>query len=127
MPAWRDRTPGERASLALAVQSMSAERADPAPTPAQLATGRAVFAQHCTQCHGEAGDGAGFAGEAVAMAPASFIAQRPTLAEAMRALRDGVPGSPMAPWTPRLGDDDLLAVAHYVRSLYRGSTGGATP
>jgi cytochrome c oxidase cbb3-type subunit 2/cytochrome c oxidase cbb3-type subunit I/II len=127
MPAWRDRKPDERASLALAVQSLSVPRAEPAPTPDLLATGRRVFEQNCTQCHGEAGDGAGFAGDAVAIAPASFTAGRPTLAEAMRALRDGVPGSPMAPWTPRLTDAEILSVAHYVRSLYQGPAGEATP
>ncbi|MEQ1758600.1 MAG: cbb3-type cytochrome c oxidase subunit II [Vicinamibacterales bacterium] len=127
MPAWRDHRPEERAALARAVQALSRPRPEPTPTPELLETGESVFRTHCVQCHGESGDGQGFARDAVAMAPASFIGQRPTLAEAVRAVRDGVPGSPMAPWTPRLTAGEILSVAHYVRSLYRTPVSGAQP
>jgi mono/diheme cytochrome c family protein len=54
----------------------------------------------------------------LAMAPASFTRQRPTLAHALSVLRNGIEGSPMAPWTTRLSDAELVAVAHYVRGFY---------
>jgi mono/diheme cytochrome c family protein len=53
------------------------------------------------------------------MAPTDFTRQRPSLAESLRVLRNGVGGTPMAPWTTRLSDAELVAVAHYVRGLYR--------
>ncbi|NOT43657.1 MAG: c-type cytochrome [Acidobacteria bacterium] len=118
MPAWRSHTPAERAAIVRAVQALWTARAEPAPTPDMLDAGARVFLEHCAQCHGEGGDGKGFAEDAVAMAPASFTRQRPSLAEAVRVIREGVPGSPMAPWTPRLSTAEILSAAHYVRSLY---------
>jgi len=127
MPAWRDHPPAELAALVRAVQSLARPQTGAAPAPELLQAGESVFRAHCVQCHGERGDGLGFAEGAVAMAPASFIGQRPSLAEAVRAIRNGVPGSPMAPWTPRLTDADILSVSHYVRTLYRGAGVEARP
>lgn len=119
MPAWRDYSASDRAALAAAVQALSAARPEP-PVPAHLATlGPQVYAANCAQCHGANGDGRGSAAAKLAMAPADFTAQRLSLAEAVRVLREGVHGSPMAPWTTRLTDAERLAAAHYVRSLYR--------
>ena len=56
------------------------------------------------------------------MAPTNFRGQRITLPEAVRVLREGIPGTPMAPWTTRLSDAERLAVAHHVRGFY-----GAAP
>ena len=68
------------------------------------------------------GDGRGSAADALPMAPTDFRAQRPTLDYSLRALRNGVDGTPMAPWSGRLGADEMLAVAHHVRGLYVGGT-----
>lgn len=118
MPAWRDQPLADLTALARAVQALSSEEAEPTLPATLLPLGRQVYSANCVQCHGERGDGGGWAGEAVAMAPAGFTQQRPSLPEALRALREGIPGTPMAPWTPRLADAEVLAVAHYVRSLY---------
>ena len=121
MPAWRDYSTEDRAALALAVQALSAPRPEP-DVPAHLVTlGREVYAANCAQCHGVNGDGRGSAADKLTMAPANFTAQRLSLTEAVRVLREGVHGSPMAPWTTRLTDAERLAAAHYVRSLFRAA------
>lgn len=125
MPAWRDRSIEELAALARAVQALSAPRAQ-AELPAHLLPlGQQVYAANCVQCHGERGDGRGTAAGALPMAPADFVRQQPTLALALRAVREGVHGTPMAPWTSRLSDAEVVAVAHYVRSLF--GAGGSRP
>lgn len=119
MPAWRDYSTEDRAALALAVQALAAPRPEP-EVPAHLVVlGREIYAANCAQCHGVNGDGRGVAADKLTMAPANFTAQRLSLTEAVRVLREGVHGSPMAPWTTRLTDAERLAAAHYVRSLFR--------
>jgi len=124
MPAWRDYSSADRAALAAAVQAMAAPRPEPAVPAHLVPLGQQVYAANCSQCHGANGDGRGSAADKLAMAPADFTAQRVSLSEALRVLREGVHGSPMAPWTTRLTDAERLAAAHYVRSLYRVPAAG---
>ena len=127
MPAWRDRSAEELAALAAVVESFAPE-ADESVAPAMLARGRAVFEAHCAGCHGANGDGNGFAADEFPVRPTSFLGERPTLQESVRVLINGIDGTSMAPWTDRLDEQEILAVSHYIRSLYRGATRpGATP
>lgn len=126
MPAWRDHSPEDRAALARAVQALSAARPEP-PVPDHLvALGAVVYEANCAQCHGVNGDGRGSAADKLTMAPANFTWQRLSLAEAVRVLREGIHGSPMAPWTTRLTDAERLAAAHYVRGLFRRPSTAST-
>lgn len=126
MPAWRDRSTEERAAIARAVQSLSAARPEP-DVPAHLVEmGAAVYAANCAQCHGRDGDGRGTAAAKLTMAPANFQQQRVSLTEALRILKEGVHGSPMAPWTTRLTDAERLAAAHHVRGFFRRGTAATT-
>ncbi|MCC6987584.1 MAG: cbb3-type cytochrome c oxidase subunit II [Acidobacteria bacterium] len=118
MPAWRDYAEADRAALAAAVQALSAVRPEPAVPEHLVPIGARVYTANCAQCHGQRGDGRGSAAAKLTMAPADFTVQRLSLSEALRVLREGVHGSPMAPWTTRLTDAERLAVVHYVRSLY---------
>jgi cbb3-type cytochrome oxidase cytochrome c subunit len=121
MPAWRDHPAEDRAAIAQAVEALRATDVAEPELPAHLAEiGRRVYAANCQQCHGERGDGAGPAAQALPVSPASFRRQRPTLPESLRVLRSGIEGTSMAPWTSRLSDAELVAVAHYVRSFYAG-------
>jgi mono/diheme cytochrome c family protein len=81
--------------------------------------GAHVYASHCAQCHGEKGGGDGWAVSQLSVVPTNFQAQRPSLSESLRALRNGVDGTPMAPWTSRLSEAELSAVAYYVRGFYQ--------
>jgi len=121
MPAWRDHPPADLAALVEAVRDMSANRPEPSLPENLMEIGQRAYRANCMQCHGERGDGLGTAAPELAIAPADFTRQRPTLAEALRALRGGIAGTPMAPWTSRLSDAELVAVAQYVRTLYTGT------
>lgn len=128
MPAWRDHQLADLASLAEAVRQLSTVRADTAASDDIRELGARVYAANCVQCHGERGGGDGTAAAELPMAPTNFRWQRPSLAQSLSALRNGVEGTPMAPWTARLNDDELLAAAYYVRGFFEGdqvSPGGS--
>jgi len=119
MPAWRDLTPPELSAVAEVVREFHAAQAEPAIPENVLQLGATVYADHCAQCHGEKGAGDGSAAGQFPIAPADFRGQRPSLAASLRALREGIEGTPMAPWSTKLSEAELSAVAYYVRGFYR--------
>jgi mono/diheme cytochrome c family protein len=130
MPAWRDHQVDDLASIAHVVRSFHVAAEESAP-PAPLAElGARVYADNCVQCHGPAGGGDGPAIAELRVAPTNFRLVRPSLAESLRALRGGVDGTQMAPWTDRLSDAELVAVAYHVRGLFektaRALSGGVS-
>ena len=123
MPAWRDHTAADLAAIAAVVKRFSAgPQVQPLPDNL-LQTGARVYAANCVQCHGPHGDGNGSAAAELTMAPTNFTEQRPSLDRSLRAIRDGVDGTPMAPWTARLTTAEMLATAHYVRSFFEPASG----
>jgi cbb3-type cytochrome oxidase cytochrome c subunit len=126
MPAWRDRTPEDIASLARAVRELHATAPEPTVPADLLELGAKVYTENCSQCHGERGGGDGPAAAEVSPPPTAFTRQRPSLAEALKALRNGVDGTKMALWSARLGDAELVAVANYVRGFYTADPAGNT-
>jgi mono/diheme cytochrome c family protein len=122
MPAWRDHPAADRAAIAQAVRALRATDAAEPELPAHLLPlGQRTYTANCQQCHGERGHGDGPAARELPVAPAGFHRQRPTLQESLRVLRMGIEGTSMAPWTSRLTDAELVAVAHYVRGFYAGA------
>ncbi len=119
MPAWRDVPPSDLAQLAAVVRGFHAASAEPAPPQQIVDLGQQVYKDNCAQCHGDNGAGDGPAGREIRMAPANFVTAQPGVAESLRALREGISGTPMAPWTSRLSEAELSAVAYYVRSFYK--------
>jgi mono/diheme cytochrome c family protein len=128
MPAWRDHPPADLAALVAVVRGFSSADQTPDPTAEVVTLGAGVYAANCAQCHGDEGRGDGFAVNELDVAPTDFSGQRPSVAAALRALRTGVDGTPMAPWTDRLDEDELLAVAHFVRVFFEadGATAGGS-
>lgn len=120
MPAWRDRSEVELGELAAVVASFSAVSPQPA-TRSDLEAGANIYQTHCAECHGDSGNGAGFAAAnlPIPVPPTDFTRERLTLGESLRVLRNGVPGTSMAPWGERLDDDAMRAVSYYLQSLYR--------
>lgn len=127
MPGWRDLAPSDLATLADSVRALDSSSVDTPVALDQIALGARAYAANCVQCHGSGGDGRGSAAAELRVVPTDFRAQQPSLPTALRALTRGVEGTQMAPWTDRLSDTELLAVAHYVRSLFQsdGAVGRA--
>jgi cbb3-type cytochrome c oxidase subunit II len=120
MPAWRDLTPADRSAVAEFVRRFHAVQPEPAIPDAVLALGSTVYKNRCAQCHGENGAGDGYAAGQFAIVATSFRTQRPSLAASLRALRNGIDGTPMAPWSTELSEAELSAVAYFVRGFYEG-------
>jgi len=118
MPAWRDIPVAGLTALATYVKAFAVEESIAPPDQNQLATGEQVYQNNCAQCHGDAGDGQGFAVSQLAIAPTDFTSQRPSLGESVRVLNNGIEGSSMAPWTDRLSESEILAVSYYLRQFY---------
>ena len=120
MPAWRDRSIADLSAIAQVVRGLHVPPPD-TPLPDHLdELGARVYTDNCIQCHGETGAGDGPATAKLGMAPTDFRRQRLNLAAGVRVLREGVHGTPMAPWTDRLDDAERLAAAHHVRGFYAG-------
>ena len=117
MQAWRDRSPGDLASMARVVQRF--HTGQNAAVPEDLvALGERVYDANCVQCHGQDGRGNGSAAAELTIAPTNFRIQRPTLSQSLRAVREGVRGTRMASWTTRLTEPEIVAVAAYVRRFF---------
>lgn len=126
MPAWRELPLSQLAELADRVDRFSEVESSNVETEI-LRSGKEIYFEHCADCHGELGDGNGFAADSLPIPiwPADFTRERLTLNESMRVLRAGVVGSAMAPWGDRLNSAEMEAVSHYVRSLFVSSAGGS--
>jgi cytochrome c oxidase cbb3-type subunit I/II len=126
MPAWRDQSLDNLAALISKVQNFSEVDSDiSAASIQQLRLGESVYQRNCTECHGLTGAGDGFAvaNLPVPIPPTDFTREKLTLSESLRVLQDGVAGSSMAPWGDRLTEADMVAVSHYLRSLYQPVSG----
>jgi cbb3-type cytochrome c oxidase subunit II len=115
MPAWRDWSVEQRAAVAAVVRGFHTGQISGEVTEA----GAKVYAENCAQCHGENGLGDGPAASEISVVPTNFTMVRPSLEQSLHALRNGVPGTPMAPWNTRLTQPELAAVAQYVRTFFR--------
>jgi mono/diheme cytochrome c family protein len=118
MPAWRDLSPGQLAALVAVVQGFAQADSIDSVDAGQLAQGEVVYQNNCIQCHGESGDGRGFAAAELDVPPTDFTRKRPAVGESVRVLNNGVEGTAMAPWTDRLNEADILAVTYYLRRFY---------
>ncbi len=127
MPAWRDRRPEELAALAaygqrvgIPLDTMKHDRVRPAVTPEQHALGAQVYAANCAQCHGDRGDGQGWAAHQIDVPPTNFRLQRG--ARVADAVRNGVEGTMMAAWSTRLSPEELDAVINYLVTFWDDET-----
>jgi cytochrome c oxidase cbb3-type subunit 2 len=121
MPAWRDVSEEDLASIAQVVRGFHAAQQEPTLPANIVDLGAHVYSANCAQCHGEHGAGDGSAVGELRIVPADFRGSRPSIAESLHALRNGVEGTQMAPWTGRLSEAELSAVAYYIRSFFQGA------
>ncbi|CAD5372319.1 Cytochrome c class I [Rubrivivax sp. A210] len=113
-----------RVLLALVLPGLAgaAPTAAPASTPlpggaaaSQHERGRAVYNFRCYFCHGYSGDARTLAASYLQPPPRDFTASRLGTAEIARALREGRPGTAMKSFARVLGNEDIEAVAAFVR------------
>ena len=89
------------------------------PTPESLGAGEATYAQICAACHGDEGRGDGPGGVALDPPPADLVVHVPLHPESdlFRFIRDGIPGTGMAPLDDRLTEEQIWHVVNYIRTL----------
>ncbi len=90
--------------------------------------GKALYAQHCSACHGENGNGEGLAARFLFPKPRDFTAGKfrlvstdnriPSDGDLEAVLRRGMPGSTMPPWD-HLKDEEITALIGQVREKYQ--------
>jgi putative heme-binding domain-containing protein len=102
------------AALALFAGLATPALAQSPGTPAEQ--GKALYDQHCTACHGANG-GAGDRAPAIVMADATTMRGERSDAQLMAVIRNGIPGTAMPAWSPRLSDDEIGRIGAYIHAL----------
>ena len=89
------------------------------PTPESLEAGATTYGQVCQTCHGAEGRGDGPAAVGLLPPPADLVVHVPLHGEAdlFRFIRDGIPGTAMAPQGNALGEEQIWHVVNYIRTL----------
>ena len=95
------------------------ERNPIAPTQESVALGMGLYEENCLLCHGVGGKGDGRGGVGLNPPPADLTIHVPLHPD--RALfefiRDGVPGTAMAPLGDKLSEDEIWHVINYIQTL----------
>ena len=102
----------------------------PASPAQQAEAGRAIYEARCEVCHAAEGDGNGPAAENLDPKPRDFrrgwykirttaSGQLPTDDDLVRVIGNGMPGTSMPAWKGVLSDDEIRAVAVYLKTFSR--------
>ena len=97
--------------------------------PNDLDRGRAIYENHCADCHGPEGRGDGRLAISLSPRPGNLISAQTSAKsdqDLLKIIAKGRPRTAMAGWEDRLSQDDQLAVLAYIRSLVK-FTPSATP
>lgn len=82
-------------------------------------TGLRIYGQYCSVCHGDRGDGRSRAQGSMVPPPRDFTTPESALHltrdRMLSAVRDGRPGTAMAPWNTQLAQSEIEAVVDYIR------------
>jgi mono/diheme cytochrome c family protein len=96
-------------------------------TEAERESGRALYLRNCAQCHGDDGDGAGYATPHLSPRPREFTlgnfkvrttpnGQLPTHQDLVNIIRRGMPYTSMPAW-PDLSDQEVSDLAYYLTTF----------
>ena len=96
-------------------------------TEAQREAGKKLYLQNCSQCHGEKGDGQGYATSHLLPQPRNFTLGKfkvrttpngalPTHQDIVNIIRRGMPYTSMPAW-PTLSDQEVSDLAYYVTTF----------
>ena len=89
------------------------------PTQESVATGMRLYQENCQLCHGAGGLGDGPGGVGLEPPPADLVVHVPLHPDhaLFEFIRDGVPGTAMAPLGDKLSDDEMWHVINYIQTL----------
>ena len=96
-------------------------------TEAQRESGKQLYAKYCSQCHGEKGDGEGYAAPHLRPRPRNFTTGKfkvrttpngalPTHQDLVNIIRHGMPYTSMPAW-PTLSDQDVSNLAYFITTF----------
>jgi mono/diheme cytochrome c family protein len=96
-------------------------------TDAQRESGKQLYLKYCSQCHGDNGDGEGYASPHLRPRPRNFTSGKfkvrstptgalPTHQDLVNIIRRGMPYTSMPAW-PTLSDQDVANLAYFVTSF----------
>ena len=96
-------------------------------TDAQRESGKRLYAKYCSQCHGEKGDGAGYATPHLYPRPRDFTTGKykvrttpsgalPTHQDLVNIIRRGMPYTSMPDW-PALSDQEVSELAYFLTTF----------
>ena len=111
---------------ALPIGLARAQGPDPG-TEAQRESGQRLYLKYCAQCHGEKGDGEGYATPHLLPKPRNFTTGKfkvrstptgalPTHQDLVNIIRRGMPYTSMPAW-PELTDQEVSALAYFIKTL----------
>jgi mono/diheme cytochrome c family protein len=97
-------------------------------TDAQRESGKQLYVRNCAQCHGDKGDGQGYATPHLYPQPRNFTAGKfkvrttpngalPTQQDLVNIIRRGMPYTSMPAW-PALSDQQVSDLAYYIKTFY---------
>lgn len=119
------------ASWGLVVSSAVAQTGT-TPSEADLAAGKQLYAKRCMHCHGEAGDGEGWATPYVNPKPRDFTSgtykfrtrhetedgnRLPSDEDIYRSIAQGLHGSSMPGWEGFLSSQQIWQLVHYIKTF----------
>ena len=101
--------------------------AQDAGTEAQRESGKKLYLHYCSQCHGEMGDGEGYAAPHLRPRPRNFTTGKfkirttpngalPTHQDLVNIIKRGMPYTSMPAW-PNLGDQEVSDLAHFITTF----------
>jgi DMSO reductase family type II enzyme heme b subunit len=96
-------------------------------TEAQRASGKKLYVNYCSQCHGEKGDGEGYAAPHLRPRPRNFTTGKfkvrttpngalPTHQDLVNLIRRGMPYTSMPAW-PNLSDQEVSDLAYFITTF----------
>jgi mono/diheme cytochrome c family protein len=115
------------ATVCVAMTGSARVKAQDVGTDAQRESGKRLYDKYCSQCHGEKGDGEGYATPHLNPKPRNFTTGKykirttptgalPTHQDLVNIIRRGMPYTSMPAW-PNLTDQEQSDLAHYLTTF----------